>query len=458
MAVPARPRPCLLACRSWPRSRPRPLAGPRPRSRLPGRRVWPPSRPPVQSHLCGPGMACAGAQPEIRPAGPASWPRGERLLPPASPCRSGLPERSLSPRLSGASPRRAEPRGRPGSSPRATSRRPGAVPLRPEPALPRPEPVPSWPGPPAGRPDGPPGTSAARDLRDLVEPPRPVPSPRPAGAAAPRRATRLARTGPPHHPARTSATSGASATSAITAARGAAAPRRATRPAGTARRTTRSTSATVEPPRPVPSPRPAAPLRPDAPPGRPERPAAPPGTPPRPAPPWPGLPPSRRRGSSPTTYPPSGLASRAGTITTCRVTAKNRGPLRRSGPQRKMSGGVLLSHAVPRAVPSALKGLTSGFGMGPGVSPSPWPPKLYGDVVQPTASREPHSGRKQEYEVEAKPLGLLVPVSSTRCRASTSGLSTQSSSWGPYRVNPEGDLILRRASRLDAFSGYPFRT
>jgi len=60
--------------------------------------------------------------------------------------------------------------------------------------------------------------------------------------------------------------------------------------------------------------------------------------------------------------------------------------------------------------------------------------------------------------VEAKPLGLLVPVSSTRCRASTSGLSTQSSSWGPYRVNPEGDLILRRASRLDAFSGYPFRT
>src|SRR5579863_5984139 len=60
--------------------------------------------------------------------------------------------------------------------------------------------------------------------------------------------------------------------------------------------------------------------------------------------------------------------------------------------------------------------------------------------------------------VEAKPLGLLVPVSSTRCRASTSGLSTQSSSWGPYQVNPEGDLISRRASRLDAFSGYPFRT
>ncbi len=46
----------------------------------------------------------------------------------------------------------------------------------------------------------------------------------------------------------------------------------------------------------------------------------------------------------------------------------------------KMSGGVLLSHAVSHAVPSALKGLTSGFGMGPGVSPSLRPPKLYGDV------------------------------------------------------------------------------
>ena len=47
----------------------------------------------------------------------------------------------------------------------------------------------------------------------------------------------------------------------------------------------------------------------------------------------------------------------------------------------RMSGGVLLSHAVTHAVPSALKGLASGFGMGPGVSLSTWPPKLYGDVV-----------------------------------------------------------------------------
>jgi hypothetical protein len=42
----------------------------------------------------------------------------------------------------------------------------------------------------------------------------------------------------------------------------------------------------------------------------------------------------------------------------------------RERPSSSVSGGVLLSHAVPRAVPSALKSLTSGFGMGPGVSPS----------------------------------------------------------------------------------------
>ena len=55
-------------------------------------------------------------------------------------------------------------------------------------------------------------------------------------------------------------------------------------------------------------------------------------------------------------------------------------------------------------------------------------------------------------------LGLLVPVSCTDYSASTSGLSTPWSRGGPYQVNPVGDLILKRASRLDAFSGYPCRT
>jgi hypothetical protein len=42
--------------------------------------------------------------------------------------------------------------------------------------------------------------------------------------------------------------------------------------------------------------------------------------------------------------------------------------------------------------------------------------------------------------------------------ASTSGLSTQWSGWGPLTHMVYGNLILKRASRLDAFSGYPIRT
>src|SRR6266540_214063 len=74
------------------------------------------------------------------------------------------------------------------------------------------------------------------------------------------------------------------------------------------------------------------------------------------------------------------------------------------------------------------------------------------------------TGNLQNYTASAckrsscQVLGLLVPVSSTHYCASTSGLSTQSSSWGPYQVDPVGDLILERASRLYAFSAYPFRT
>ena len=58
-----------------------------------------------------------------------------------------------------------------------------------------------------------------------------------------------------------------------------------------------------------------------------------------------------------------------------------------------------------------------------------------------------------------KPLGQLVRVSSTRYRACTPRLST---SWSRTTLqgglNPPGSLILRQVSRLDAFSGYLFRT
>jgi hypothetical protein len=57
-----------------------------------------------------------------------------------------------------------------------------------------------------------------------------------------------------------------------------------------------------------------------------------------------------------------------------------------------------------------------------------------------------------------KPNGRLVLVSYTHYCASTSSLSTRWSSWALHFPFGLGDLILERASRLYAFSGYHNRT
>ena len=57
-----------------------------------------------------------------------------------------------------------------------------------------------------------------------------------------------------------------------------------------------------------------------------------------------------------------------------------------------------------------------------------------------------------------KPNGRLVLVSYTHYCASTSSLSTRWSSWALHSPFGLGDLILERASRLYAFSGYHNRT
>ena len=73
--------------------------------------------------------------------------------------------------------------------------------------------------------------------------------------------------------------------------------------------------------------------------------------------------------------------------------------------------------------------------------------------------REPHSGR-----VQCVVCGVSCwPISTGQLHeslvlASTSGLSTQWSGWGPLTHKVYGNLISKRASRLDAFSGYPIRT
>jgi len=52
-----------------------------------------------------------------------------------------------------------------------------------------------------------------------------------------------------------------------------------------------------------------------------------------------------------------------------------------------------------------------------------------------------------------KPIERLVLVSYTHCCASTPSLSTW---WSSTAL--KGELVSRWVSRLDAFSGYPFRT
>src|SRR5215212_6222114 len=123
-------------------------------------------------------------------------------------------------------------------------------------------------------------------------------------------------------------------------------------------------------------------------------------------------------------------------------------------------GDDLLSHGVYPAVPSALAGLTSLFGMGRGVSPPPSSPFLKSgkySVVRP-AERLAFENRIARSVKDHQALDLLVPLGYIHRCTYTCGLSTW---WSTRSLTPSkgmGDLISRRASRLDAFSGYPFRT
>ncbi len=148
-------------------------------------------------------------------------------------------------------------------------------------------------------------------------------------------------------------------------------------------------------------------------------------------------------------------------------------------PLDNITGNLLISHAPARAVPSAQRGLTSVFGMGTGGTLAVWSPvNLYGVYFQHSRLEHPryfHADRQNIsqrnrlglarlvlnvhrcdlHRVNSmdKPNGRLVLVSCTHHCAFTSSLSTRSSSWAL-----QGDLILERASRLYAFSGYHNRT
>ena len=136
-----------------------------------------------------------------------------------------------------------------------------------------------------------------------------------------------------------------------------------------------------------------------------------------------------------------------------------------------VGGGVLLSHTLAGAVPSALAVLASGFGKErSGRVPAAMTAATRSRAATPPPRggcgvRVSHSGREspspQRMEREEKCVGLvgpLVPVGFTPLR----GVHVRSINpvvfGGPSHREGGGELVLKRASRLDAFSGYPSRT
>ena len=138
-------------------------------------------------------------------------------------------------------------------------------------------------------------------------------------------------------------------------------------------------------------------------------------------------------------------------------------------------GNDLLTHPVTRKVPSALEGLTAGFGMGPGIPPplkSPRNPILHVNgtcfacaqtyvPIRLNALLSASCTLKTEQ-------GFLPKLTYKTSIISTAQLKTLQPVHlppiylvvfqGSYWLIAMGDLILRRASHLDAFSGYPCQT
>src|ERR1700752_4107516 len=121
------------------------------------------------------------------------------------------------------------------------------------------------------------------------------------------------------------------------------------------------------------------------------------------------------------------------------------------------TGGVLLSQALAGQVPSALWGLTALFGMGRGVSPTPKPPEIVRDRGL-AADLQNYTTRQhgdQNHPSSPRPIstGLLHTLLCFQIRPINLVVYQ-----GSYSLKGMGELILRPASRLDAFSGYPIRT
>ena len=116
-------------------------------------------------------------------------------------------------------------------------------------------------------------------------------------------------------------------------------------------------------------------------------------------------------------------------------------------------GGRRATFPRSPAVSSPRRGLTSLFGMGRGAPPRNGRRLSLCGLNRMGERRHRNTDSRCASAHGTEALGPLVPLGSTRRRAPTCGLSTSSS---PTAL--QGGLISGRASRLDAFSAYPFRT
>lgn len=123
---------------------------------------------------------------------------------------------------------------------------------------------------------------------------------------------------------------------------------------------------------------------------------------------------------------------------------------------RWMCSAASYSPTAYAAVPSALEGLTAGFGMDPGVSPPLWPPGTsprFPRVIRHLCDTRMAGAKKERLRPRQISTGRLKRLHVLHLRPIYPVVSRV-----PYPLDAVSDLILRPASRLDAFSGYPFRT
>ncbi len=138
---------------------------------------------------------------------------------------------------------------------------------------------------------------------------------------------------------------------------------------------------------------------------------------------------------------------------------------RRLKQKRSEVGNFLLSRGVAPQVPSADTRLTAGFGMFPGIPTLLWSPTsllfvyLVQYVFQPLVTKLKFCLLPEDFPVPyitQKPsiisTGLLKPLLTFHLRPIQQVVSLRS-----YTFQSR-ELILKRVSHLDAFSGYLFRT